>query len=440
MPTHPPFTGYTVTGGGGGGAPANATYLVLSLDATLTNERVFTPVVGSLAAVDGGAGGLYSLDLALAGTAGTYAYPSSVTTDAYGRVTAVTAGSAPVASTVTVDAGELTNTGTATAAVLGLAAAGTAGTYAYPASVTTDAFGRVTAATAGSAPFVPGANFLLAYFGVGYDGDVTIAAGTTTLSREMQYNNLTIAAGGILKPNGNRIFVRGTLTIAATGSINDDGNNAVGATIGANLSGVGYLRGAGGNPGAGKSVTGSGNGGLGIVNASLNNLGVLPTQGAGGTAGGANTGGNIGASTAYVPSQGWHTQAVWASGRGIPTSAFSGGGGGAGGGCDATGGTATSGGGGSGGGVVWVAAHTISNLGTISANGGSGGNAVATLLSSAGGGGGGPGGLVAVITGSGSAATGVVSAIGGAGGTGAGPNGGAGVGGSVGSTTILRLA
>ena len=126
--------------GGGGGAPINATYLVLSADGILTSERVFTPGA-TLAAVDGGAGGLYSLDLALAGTAGTYAYPASLTTDAYGRVTAI---------------------------------------------------------TAGSAPFVPGATFLLAYFGVGYDGDVTIAAGTTTLSREMQYNNLTIAAGGIL--------------------------------------------------------------------------------------------------------------------------------------------------------------------------------------------------------------------------------------------------
>lgn len=95
MPTaRPPFSGYTVTGGGGGGggAPANASYLVLGLDATLTDERVFSPVVGSLAATDNGAGATYVLDLASAGTAGTYAYPSSMTTDAYGRVTAVTAG------------------------------------------------------------------------------------------------------------------------------------------------------------------------------------------------------------------------------------------------------------------------------------------------------------------------------------------------------------
>ena len=58
-------------------------------------------------------------------------------------------------TSVSVDAGELTNTGTATAPVLGLATAGTAGTYASPSSVTTDAFGRVTAISAGTAPLVP---------------------------------------------------------------------------------------------------------------------------------------------------------------------------------------------------------------------------------------------------------------------------------------------
>lgn len=196
-------------GGGGGGAPTNASYLTLGTDATLTNERVFAHSA-RLAHTDGGAGGNYTLDLnvsgvsagsytyanvtvdtygrvtsassgtapvtsvtgttgriastggttpvldlATAGTAGTYAYPSSVTTDAYGRVTSITGGSAPVTTTVTVDAGELTNTGTSTAAVLGLANAGTAGTYAYPSSVTTDAFGRVTSVTGGSAPPTP---------------------------------------------------------------------------------------------------------------------------------------------------------------------------------------------------------------------------------------------------------------------------------------------
>jgi len=99
QPQFPPYSGYGLAGGGGGGggAPVNATYLVLSLDATLTDERQFSPTA-RFAITDNGAGATYVLDLALAGTAGTYAYPSSLTTDAYGRVTAVTAGSAPVAS------------------------------------------------------------------------------------------------------------------------------------------------------------------------------------------------------------------------------------------------------------------------------------------------------------------------------------------------------
>jgi hypothetical protein len=50
--------------GGGGGAPVNAEYLVLSADATLTDERVFTAGTG-LSAVDGGAGGNYTLSVSL---------------------------------------------------------------------------------------------------------------------------------------------------------------------------------------------------------------------------------------------------------------------------------------------------------------------------------------------------------------------------------------
>ncbi len=47
--------------GGGGGAPADATYLTLSLNGTLTNERVFTLADTTLSEVDGGAGGNYTL-------------------------------------------------------------------------------------------------------------------------------------------------------------------------------------------------------------------------------------------------------------------------------------------------------------------------------------------------------------------------------------------
>ena len=52
--------------GGGGAAPADAQFLTLALDGDLANERVFTPGT-LLTAVDGGAGGTYTLNAAVTG-------------------------------------------------------------------------------------------------------------------------------------------------------------------------------------------------------------------------------------------------------------------------------------------------------------------------------------------------------------------------------------
>jgi hypothetical protein len=69
---------YDWAAGGGGGAPTNAEYVVMSLDATLTDERVLTAGTG-ITIVDGGAGGNVTInfDAATAGYTLQDAYDAS---------------------------------------------------------------------------------------------------------------------------------------------------------------------------------------------------------------------------------------------------------------------------------------------------------------------------------------------------------------------------
>jgi hypothetical protein len=53
------------------------------------------------------------------------------------------------------------------------------------------------------------ADFLTGYFGDGSDGNFVVSV-SHLAAREMHYNNLTIPAGYVYKPNGHRIFVAGT--------------------------------------------------------------------------------------------------------------------------------------------------------------------------------------------------------------------------------------
>lgn len=297
-------------------------------------------------------------------------------------------------------------------------------------------------ATVGAAVWSVGSGVVISdgWYGNGVDGSLT-TVGDVTLTRDTFYTNLTVSAGTNIKPNGWRLYVSDTLTIAATGTINDDGNPGVGTAAGTGLT----LRGAlGAQSAAGGAGSGGGTGGTFggaqatcTVNASFN----LPNGGAGG-AGGANVGGNAGLATAYNAQVSLNT--VWPCltlghvfGRGSSSNVYNGGGGGGGGGSSAVG--TTGGGGGSGGGGAAVHARTINNAGRISASGGNGGNAAGAA--NGGGGGGGGGGYAVVIyrtvTGSG---LGTIQANGGTGGTAVGAGGVAGVNGVVGIVRTLRMA
>jgi hypothetical protein len=111
----------------------------------------------------------------------------------------------------------LTSNGTA---IISLANTGTAGTYGnstYVPVITTDAYGRISSVTntaismpSGTASYVDDH-----IFGNGIDGDVTFSSGTTTLTRDMYYNNVTVTGTTTrILMNNYRIFVRNTMNIA----------------------------------------------------------------------------------------------------------------------------------------------------------------------------------------------------------------------------------
>jgi hypothetical protein len=87
-----------IAGGGGGGAPTNASYVVLGLNGTLTNERVLTAGSG-ITLTDAGAGG--TLTISASGSGSSTVASGTVTIDFGASVTAET----DVASVSVSDAG-----------------------------------------------------------------------------------------------------------------------------------------------------------------------------------------------------------------------------------------------------------------------------------------------------------------------------------------------
>tara|TARA_R110002126_G_scaffold109583_1_gene246501 strand:- start:465 stop:2378 length:1914 start_codon:yes stop_codon:yes gene_type:complete len=263
-------------------------------------------------------------------------------------------------------------------------------------------------------------------FGNGADGAATIASGTTTLTRDMYYTDLTVETGGILKPNGFRIFVNGTLDCEGTGKIVSDGNNggvggngsSSGSTAGGSAATVAYSTGslpiplAGEAGGAGGSASDSPspgvNGDAGVNQAkSLDGNDAVAggdggdhtDVGGDGGAAGTETGTAFSSPNAYIPAYNlYDLTGSTITQFGVAPS----GGGGAGGGSGDTNDGSGGGGGGSAssGGMVWISVKTITtlNVDALGGTGGQGGNGYTASKGGVGGGGaGGNGGVIILI-------------------------------------------
>lgn len=285
-------------------------------------------------------------------------------------------------------------------------------------------------------------------FGDGSDGDVSLSSGTTTLSRTMYYNSLTLSSTAIIDANGYKIYVKGTLAISGTAEIMRIPNNGTagsgatngngGAAMTANDMGAGLVGQAG--------VAGPGGGLGGSSGAPGNNAGTSVGYGAaGGASGSAGSGGTAGAAGTYtnVPERIVRHDHLYLLAY---KNGGQGGAGGAGGAAAALAQGGGGGGGGSGGGVIIIFANTINNTSSVGivckgGNGGNGGNSVSGNSNGGGGGGGGGGGQIYIICAV-ATAIGTLTVTGGTFGTGGtktgtGSNGANGSAGSNGHTTVF---
>lgn len=230
-------------------------------------------------------------------------------------------------------------------------------------------------------------------FGDGSNGDVSIASGVTTLTKEMNYNNLTLMNGATLNTAGYIVRVKGVLTMNAYSYISCDGSNGANAAQavrgiggGSTMSAARYpwqcVPGTGGNGGqCTSSGTANSAWGSGSTTIAPSYFGGVGGAGGGGGAHGSATG-------ATAPTNG---STVWGGWNGVR---------GASAGTTGTG-YASGGGGGGGGGFCAVFAREVSlafnNAGYIQANGGNGGNGYYSASNVYGGGGGGGTGGIALF-------------------------------------------
>jgi hypothetical protein len=171
-------------------------------------------------------------------------------------------------------------------------------------------FVRVAGATVGplAAAGAGSGGAAAVFFGDGSDGNVTVN-GATTLTRDMYYANLTIAAGAALNTAGFRIFVAGTLdlTAAPAGGIQCNGgaggaaastsSGGTGGAVGASTGSVTQGSDAGDSGNAGATGNGAAGGNQGATHS---NGGGVAASGAGG-AGASGSGGTAGPAASTTP-------------------------------------------------------------------------------------------------------------------------------------------
>src|SRR5258706_287458 len=154
---------------------------------------------------------------------------------------------------------------------LGRTAAGTGNVQTLTATQSTAILDTFTSGAKGLDPGIGGGttNFLRAdgtwsnaidavsagiIYGDAAQGDVTLGAGTTTLTADQFYNNLTINVGDTLATGGYRVYVKGTLTL--NGTIYRSGN--------AGTAGNGTTPGTGGASSSARVFSGTSAGGDGV--------------------------------------------------------------------------------------------------------------------------------------------------------------------------------
>jgi hypothetical protein len=300
------------------------------------------------------------------------------------------------------------------------------------------------------------------FFGDGSDGDVTISSGTTTLTRDMFYNNLTISGTGILDCARYRVFVKNVLNIENASanslvptSVSGNGGNASGATNGSAPAGTGGNT-IGGvvTPVAGVTgTTGAGSNGNNATTAGAAFNGGLAGSSWSGGAPALGTGGTGGSSSSNGDNLILRPEINFLRGNTLIGGGCSSASGGAGSGDGANAGGG-SGGGSRGGAILGIWAREIKRgastaSGAISSRGGNGGNGGNGVGGNAGGGagsGGGGGGWVYIVyaTLSGSTATNCINVSGGNGGNGGngagtGRGGNGGQGGAGGRITLINV-